>query len=354
MRFAYKPDFEDARRHWEAFWNGEIIDRPCCRVIAPKNGAKSYPHPPGIQYPGMDLKAHVEAFDRWASGIYFGGDAVPFFFPNFGPDIYAAFLGADLEGFDHGTGTSWAVPFVNDWTAALPQLSYPHGYWWDAVLSYVSLAREIADEKFGIGVLDLHSNLDCLAAVRGPQNLCMDLVDCPDMIAVAMDRVRRTYRPIYNELYVASGQDKTGTSSWLPFYCEGKFACIQCDFICMISPELARRFLYPALEEEAEFLDHCCYHLDGPDALVHLDDILAIKQIDAIQWVPGAGNAPHIEWMELLKRIQDAGKALYVGASVDEVQVYHKELRPEKVFYDVRAASQAEAEELLDWLKSNT
>ncbi len=354
MRFEYKPDFEEARSRWVAFWHGYIIDRPCCRVLAPKDGAKFYPHPPSIQHPGMDLKAHVEAFDKWAGGIYFGGDAVPFFYPNFGPDIYAAFLGADLEGFDPDTGTSWAVPFVNDWADVLQRLSSPHGYWWDAVLNYVSLAREIGKNKFGIGVLDLHSNLDCLAAMRGPQNLCMDLLDCPNEVAAAMNCVRKTYQLIYDTLYVESGQDKTGTSSWLPFYCEGKFACIQCDFVCMISPELARRFLYPALEEEAEFLDSCCYHLDGPDALVHLDDILSIERIDAIQWVPGAGNAPHIEWMELLKRIQKAGKALYVRANVDEVRIYHRELRPEKVFYDVWAPSQTEAEKLLDWLKSNT
>ncbi len=353
MHFHYKPDFEDARRHWEAFWQGEIIDRPCCRVLAPKR-EHSHPHPWGLQHPGMDLKAHLEAYDLWASGVYFGGDAVPFFFPNFGPDIYAAFVGADLKGFEDGTGTSWAVPFVRDWKTDSARLSRPHGFWWQAALDYVSLARRIGEGKFGVGVLDLHSNLDCLAAIRGPQNLCIDLVDCPDDVLAAMDTIRGTYQPIYNALYEASGGDKTGTSSWLPFYCEGRFACIQCDFICMISPELAHKFLYPALVEEARFLDNCCYHLDGPDALVHLDDLLAIEEIDAIQWVPGAGNAPHIEWMDLLKRIQKGGKSLYISASVDEVPVYHRELSPEKVFYDVWAPSQAEADKLLDWLKANT
>lgn len=354
MHLEYKPDFIAAQRRWEAFWNGEIIDRPCCRIVAPKDGARGYPHPTGLQHPGMDLRAHVEAYDRWAGDVYFGGEAMPFFFPNFGPDVYSAFVGADLTGFEHGTGTSWAVPFVDDWASVTEQLERPRGYWWQAAIDYANTAREVAEGKFGIGVLDLHSNLDCLAAIRGPQNLCLDLADRPDDVGRALDAVRRSYQPIYDGLYAASGQDKTGTSSWLPFYCQGKFACIQCDFICMISPVLAKRFLYPALEEETQFLDRCCYHLDGPDALVHLDDLLAIEGIDAIQWVPGSGNAPHIEWMDVLKRIQAKGKALYVGASIEEVPVYHKELRPEKTFYDVWAPSQAEAEKLLDWLGANT
>lgn len=354
MSFIYKPDFIDARRHWEAFWHGDIIDRPCIRVVAPRDGAEPAPHPGNLQHPKDNLAAYAHSFDRWASSMHFGGDAVPFMFPNFGPDIYAAFLGADLEGFTQDIYTSWAVPFVEDWKTATPQMSHPHGYWWEEMLKYVSLAHEIGEGKFGVGVLDLHSNLDCLAAARNPQKLCFDLVDCPDDVGAALQAVRTTYAPIYDTLFEASGQGETGTSSWLPFYCEGKFAVVQCDFICMISPEHARRFLYPALEEEAQFLDRCCYHLDGPDALVHLDDILSIEQIDAVQWVPGAGNTPHIEWMDLLKRIQAAGKSLYVAATPDEVKVYHRELRPEKTFYDVTTSSQSEADALIDWLKENT
>lgn len=354
MEFAYKPDYEDACRHWRAFWAGEIIDRPCICITAPAEGAAAQPHPPGLQHPERDPLAAVRAYDRFAQSVRFLGDAMPFFCPNFGPDIYAAFVGADLEGFSAETGTSWATPFVKDWTDDSLRLDTPHGYWWEAALSFVAGAREIAEGKFGVGVFDLHSNLDCLAAIRGPQQLCMDCLDRPEDIDKAMAAVRRSYRPIYDALYHASGQDSTGTSTWLPMYCEGKFATIQCDFICMIGPEHLRRFVLPALEEEAAFLDHCCYHYDGPEALVHLDDILGIDAIDAIQWVPGAGNRPHIEWMDLLKTIQQRGKSLWVGATVDEVPIYHRELRPERVVYHVAAQSESEAESLLEWLRSHT
>ena len=110
----------------------------------------------------------------------------------------------------------------------------------------------------------------------------------------------------------------------------------------------------PALEEESSYLDHCCYHLDGPDALVHLDDILSIKGIDAIQWIPGEGNPPQVEWLDLLKKIQNAGKGLHILASPEEVKVFHKALRPEGVIYDIQASSKQEAEDLLKWLKKNT
>jgi hypothetical protein len=351
--FSYKPDYEDARRHWEAFWNGDMLDRPCTRVLASKDGMTLPPHPPGLRHPEDDLASAIRAWDNWASCVYFGGDAVPFFMPNFGPDIYAAFLGADLQ-FAKSEGTSWAKPMVTEWTSRGLHLENPQGYWWDEALRFARLIREMGEGKFGAAVWDLHSNLDALSALRGPQDLCTDILDCPDDVEAAMTTVRRSFAPIYDGLYYASGMDKTGSSSWLPYYCEGKFGMVQCDFVCLISPEQARRFLYPALEEEVGFLDRCCYHLDGPGALVHLDDILSIERIDSVQWVPGEGNPPVIEWMDLLKRIQAAGKSLYIAASVDQVKYCCRELRPEKVFYDVWAASQSEADALLAWLKTNT
>jgi succinate dehydrogenase flavin-adding protein (antitoxin of CptAB toxin-antitoxin module) len=65
---------------------------------------------------------------------------------------------------------------------------------------------------------------------------------------------------------------------------------------------------YLRLLKKLHFLDHCVYHYDGKGALGHLDDILAIPDIDVIQWVPGDGNPRSIEWMDLLHKIQAAGK----------------------------------------------
>ena len=109
-----------------------------------------------------------------------------------------------------------------------------------------------------------------------------------------------------------------------------------------------------ALEEESSYLDHAVYHYDGPDALVHLRDVLSIPGIRAIQWVPGSGNPPPIEWMDLLKQMQKAGKGLYLGGSPDEIKVCHRNLRPEHVMYDTWVSSPKEAEDLLAWLRANT
>jgi len=170
-----------------------------------------------------------------------------------------------------------------------------------------------------------------------------------------MEALRKFYIPIYEAVYEAGDMARRGTVGWAPTYCEGKFAVVQCDFMCMIGREPMREFLLPALEEETSYLDHCIYHYDGKEALHHIDDILALPGIDVIQWVPGDGNPQSMHWMELLHKIQKAGKGLWIcDWNVEQIKQYHKELQPEGVVYQTGAASQKEAEDLLEYLRKNT
>ena len=93
----YKPDFEIAKKYWQAFWKKEIIDRPCVFIKTPQNNKEQKKYPPYMA--GVDGKYEeaLNMFDEWASSTYFGAEAVPFFEISFGPDQFSAFLGAELE-----------------------------------------------------------------------------------------------------------------------------------------------------------------------------------------------------------------------------------------------------------------
>jgi hypothetical protein len=197
--------------------------------------------------------------------------------------------------------------------------------------------------------------MDFLSAIRGRESLALDLMDCPETIQRAMAQVRPYFGIFYDAIYQAGQMRPRGTIGWTPFYCRGKFATIQCDFLCMISPAMARRFVIPALEEEAAHLDHCTFHYDGPGALHHFEDICGIPKTDVIQWVQGAGRGEHIHWVELLKRFQSRGKGLQVNGSADEVKLLHRELRPERVLYVVNGVkTEREGHDLIQWFQRNT
>lgn len=351
-----KPDLEEAKARWEAFWHQEIIDRPCIVIRCPNEEVEPAERPTYTLEAHADLDEAVAQIDAYVHSVYWGGDAMPHYSPSFGPDQFAGFLGAELEWSDDPeVRTSWAVPFVERWEDALPLTIEEDNHWWLRMTDLMQRLARAAEGKWLVSHIDLHSNMDALVGIRGATPLCLDLYTQTDLVAQANEQARDLFPFVYDGLYYAGGMDRLGTcTGWLPGYHDGKTLTIQCDFAALVGPEHFRQFVLPDLEAEAEHLDHCIYHWDGPDALVHIDDLCSIEKLDVIQWTPGAGAKPFIEWMDLLIEVQKRGKSLYVGCSVDELPEYHKHLEPNKVFYAVSASDRAEVARTLEWLIAHT
>jgi hypothetical protein len=73
-----------------------------------------------------------------------------------------------------------------------------------------------------------------------------------------------------------------------------------------------RRFVRPALTEQCRWLDNSLYHLDGIQCIVHLDELLSIDALNAVQWTAGAGRPGGGDpcWYELYRRIRAGGKGV--------------------------------------------
>jgi hypothetical protein len=96
----------------------------------------------------------------------------------------------------------------------------------------------------------------------------------------------------------------------------------------MISKRDFDDIFLPGLVRECEFFDRTIYHLDGPGALHHLDSILGIEKLDAVQWVCGAGNESFEKWLPVYKKIQDGGKAMEIFLDISNLDVLFENLKP--------------------------
>jgi len=83
-----------ARHRWEAFWQGEMIDRQVVCIIVKKQDAGNEPIYEDNYYTRMysDLTVHVKEVLDNLSRYYYLGEAIPKAFLSFGPDEIAAFL----------------------------------------------------------------------------------------------------------------------------------------------------------------------------------------------------------------------------------------------------------------------
>ena len=357
----YNDNFDRTKKYAKAFWEKELIDRPYVCVTAPKNNA-NFPtegtfHSPQTSYTACvneNYDSILQTHEKIVANTYYAGEALPTFEVTLGPDEYAGFLGAKINAKE-GFYTTWAEPCVEDWDSFAVYIDKSEGSYYNKVKKYLEYAAVFSRDKFFLNMLDLHSNIDAMSALRGPEDLCFDIMDNPDSVHTILEQIDNTYDDIYNMAYKAGQMDQRGTIGWSPIYCEGRSAVVQCDFSCMLSPTQAREFVIPSITREAAYLDHSIYHYDGKEALGHLDDVLAIQEIDCIQWVPGEGQPRTLEWMPLLKKIQSAGKSIWIyDWTAEEIKANFKELELNKVAFSLNVGTQDEADELLEFLTKNT
>jgi hypothetical protein len=121
-----------------------------------------------------------------------------------------------------------------------------------------------------------------------------------------------------------------------------------CDISCMLSPRQFEELFLPPLIETMHMVDHRIYHLDGTVALQHLDRLLDVPEIQAIQWVPGDGHEAVLQWVPLIRRIQKAGKGVQVCARPEDVPGLLNEVSARGLCIVTTCDSEQEARDLLD------
>ncbi|MFW5845685.1 MAG: hypothetical protein ACOCXJ_05610 [Planctomycetota bacterium] len=333
----------ECARRWDAFWQGELYGRPPVVLSVPREAHA--PGPPHYRLRCTDAQAAAGQAQRYLQGRQWLGDARPAVQADLGPDQYAAFYGGQLRFAAQQDHTNWIDPF-------LPELPDAVTLQEDGALAQLErVLRTFRADAVRAGVPDLHSNLDALSAMRGPDALAMDLYDEPELIRRIGRQLADDYPRIYMRLEQAADWPTTGYSGWLPLWSRRRYAVTQCDFSCMISCDCFDDFVLPLLQAEWAFLADSVYHLDGVGALHHLPRLLEQERLHCIQWVPGAGQEPVYAWDDLLLRIQAAGKAVIVSAPPEQVERLHGVLDPALVCYETSCADRDQAERLLERLE---
>ena len=157
----------------------------------------------------------------------------------------------------------------------------------------------------------------------------------------------------FNDKLRTNGQPIT---SWTPLVSEGRYYIPSNDFSIMISKNMYDEVFLPGLINEIRFYDRSLYHLDGPGALRHLDSILSIRELNALQWVPGAGSEQFTRWIHVYQKVQAAGKGVQVNCGVDEVADVMKYLCPKGLFMQIWGVPHADTannilREMVRWTK---
>jgi len=342
----FKPQLEQ----YEKFWEREKLSRPILNISAPTG--KYYVPPKSLEQKWLDENYIVDSAIRKHDNTYYTAEGVPFLFANFGPGCLAACIGGNY-GLSETTIWFDRNPIIDDWENCPELKLYTDSEMWRNIERLQDKA--FAHSEFNTSITDLGGILDIICSLRGTGNMLYDLFDHPDEVKectklvtklwfeafdLQVERVKKAGQPFNNWMNIPSSKP------WYP---------IQCDFSYMISPAQFEEFVLPHLVEQINYMERSVYHLDGEGEIPHLDMLLDIEGLTAIQWVSGAGQ-PSLrdeKWLPMYEKIQKKGKGLILMGALSEIDLAASErliksLDPTCVYISYVAKDKDSADRMLE------
>ena len=339
----YKEDWESAKKHFGAFWQGEMLDRCTIGIRAPKDKSVVIPQPKDDEAYRTDPEAIIRYNRAVMENTCYLGDAFPLITLDLGASGHAAFFKGERHYID---GTVWFFPSLSD----PRELEFDP----DSLLyrKTIEIAEALAEDSKGdycISMPDDSGNADALAHLMGSENLLCTMIDDPEGVEEGLRKIQKAYEDVMRRAReITKGvNDGGGCIGWLNTWAPGFHAQMQCDLAAMISKEHFDRFIAPELTAQSNFLDYALYHLDGIEVRRHLDTLLSIPTLKAIQWTQVVGQPSCLEFLDDLKRIQKAGKRLVIIVSPDQIEPLLTELSSKGLYLLTSASDKEEAEAIL-------
>ncbi len=305
---TWKVNWEESKQHYLDWWNGKGIVLSMWEHLQKEGAPHELVLPPS---PAKDLNQYW--FDpQWrAENLHYQlsrsslkADILPVANTQLGPGSLAAILGARLEG---GEETIW-IREEGGLKSALDE-SDP---WWQLHLNLLKACKVQSGGRYYVGCPDLVEGLDVLASIRGTQEVLMDMIIDPEGLEQQLQSVNDIYFQVFDRIYDIIREGDEMAFCYFSLWGPGKVSKLQSDISIMFSEADFRRFVLPFTREQCQKIDYTLYHLDGVDAIRHLDAILEIEELNAIQWTPGWGQPQGGDpsWYNLYKRMLAAGKSI--------------------------------------------
>jgi len=321
----WKPNWTDARCHFTDWWkrkgfvlgmwgHGYLAESPLhADVAAP-------PCPPDMESRHTDPDYLSRHWHHVMAHSRFPADTLPVVCPGVGTVELAPYLGAEPSFQEN---TIWYDRRFDALLSDSPLVFDPENKWYRLMLQTLQSSVSMAEGNYMVGLPGISPNLDVLAELRGTAEVLMDLVDRPEWVRRKLEEIDGIYFDVYDRMYdVVKLSDGSSSFYYFMLWAPGKVTQLQCDTAAMISADMFRECVVPGLRKVCSRIDYTLFHVDGPDMLKHVDALLAIEELDAIQFTPGpgvpGGGDPH--WHDLYRRILDAGKCVQaVWMQPDEV-----------------------------------
>ncbi|MHB0998716.1 MAG: hypothetical protein ACYC27_05665 [Armatimonadota bacterium] len=346
--FAARPDWDQVKARFTAFWDMEPTDRPCLDIVVYKQDADLSMRPcETTEDMWFDPEWVTDYLSKLVDARHYLGEA----FPHDGAKVLMTgwTLGcSDIVRFS--PDTIWHEPVmgsIDDHPKWMPGDADPWRQKTEKLLRHLLKAAKghfVVTYPYQLPLNDIFSMLTGSETMM--LNLADDPVHCGNVLMQRMDDWIENLEYFRRIVDV----EQEGCFWGCPGMWSPEFTVItQSDISCMIGSAMFEQFVIPELDVLGERYERVWYHLDGKGARRHLPRLLQLPYIKAVQYVP----SPDEPWngpahLDLYRQIQNAGRCVDLYVAWDDMEALIKGLKPEGLVLRTAAPSLEAAQELID------
>lgn len=310
MNNTWKKNWAESRQRYLEWWNGKGLIISMWEHLEkdgqPHEVVKAPPPAKDLDQFWFDSVWRANNIHYELSRSSLKADILPVANTHLGPGSLAAILGSELEA---GEDTIW-IRKAKDFNDEI--ILDENNKWWQLHLNLIKECKKRSQGKYYVGCPDLIEGLDTMASLKGTENVLMDMLMQPEVLEAQLQKINDVYFKVFDRIYDIINENGEMAFCYFSIWGPDKVSKLQSDISVMISEDDFRRFALPYLREQCQKIEYTLYHLDGVDAIRHLDAVLEIEELNAVQWTPGVGELQggNPRWYDLYKKVLAKGKSI--------------------------------------------
>jgi len=208
-----------------------------------------------------------------------------------------------------------------------------------------------ANGRYPIAVPQMRGPLDALAAMRTPEQMCIDFVECPQDVSDVLDELTDLWIGIGQAVLDAIPPFHGGYCARMNMWAPGPAITLQNDVSTLLSPQTYNEYVLPCDEKIVRHFPFTEFHAHSSEHH-QVENLLTLERLTAIEFTleHTLGGPPLETTLPIAERVLDSKPLLLASLDIETAETCIRQLPHEGLCVMIALSAHEIPRQLDSWL----
>ncbi len=291
----------------------------------------------------------VEAWHRQDTQLT--SDVIQRFTPAFGIPWVEAIAGCPVMA---NPGSLWAEPCLDSYADRAEIRFDPDHPWVSTLVAFTRAMVAQADGRFPIAVPQMRGPLDTLAAMRTPEQMCIDLLERPEEVSTILGELADLWIRIGQAALDVIPPFHGGYMGRMGTWAPGPAITPQNDVSTLVSPEMYEQLVLPCDRKIVAHFPYTEFHVHSSEHH-QVDNLLTLEALTSIEFTleHTLGGPPLATTLPVARHILDNKPLILATLDIETAETCLQELPAEGLCLTIALNDPEIPSEIVRWLEAH-